>query len=160
MHLRRLRLDDILLRLLIRFLDSVRRDTIPFRINVREDAKVVEVHHSGLVNAQEACQARDAVMGLVTDHGLAGVLINLRDAMVSMSVTSSYRFQREGAPVFPPGTRIAIVCDGQNWPARDAKFAETVAVNSGRLFRLFKEPDDALAWLNGAHDPADGTCRP
>ena len=48
----------------------------------------------------------------------------------------------------------------QSWPVRDARFAETVAVNAGGLFRLFEEPDDALAWLNGARGSVDDTRRP
>lgn len=119
---------------------------MPITYEFEQDGKTLKVKASGTDdNLDEVKQYSMAVIQAGVQSGCERVLCDERDLQYRLSTIDTFELARYIVEHAPHVAKVAIVYSVEN--AQDAAFFETVASNRGLLVKLFKELDEATAWL-------------
>ena len=112
-----------------------------------EAIECVVCHTFGSLQTSDLLDAGAEAAALLKKHDCRRMLNDMREVEQHLSVVDIYNIPKmSGEFGFPPQTKRAIVFKKD---AKDYHFYENVAVNRGHLVKIFKEIDEAIAWLRG-----------
>lgn len=98
-------------------------------------------------NLEDTLAYGAAVMQACLDAGCTHVLCDERGLEYRLDTIDTYELAKYYAEHVPLVVKAAIVCNPAH--IEDAEFWENVAINRGLSVRVFKNIEDAEAWLAG-----------
>ena len=111
------------------------------------DHPILIITVSGIYADKDAGSAQAEASRLVKENKLTGVLVDLREAKIQMSIYEIYEGTASHRDKFPIETKHAIVVPVNNQILKDVKFSENVAINRGIKEKSFTDFDEAIKWL-------------
>ncbi len=121
---------------------------MPYAIKIRPERQLIEVHFFGNISYEDALAAREDASRLVRKRNVRGLLVDQSAIETFPGTTGNmFEFHTSHEAMFPPDLHMALVYSPQTTRPADARFAETIAVNSGIPFGTFTSRDKALGWL-------------
>ena len=123
-----------------------------YTIQIMESEKIIHVTAKGPLNKQTEDTMTHDILGSVATLGLKKVLLDMREVEFDMSLAAIFqraqelRDERIESRSF--SLKVAIVYFAKDKKAEeDFSFFENTARNRGLPYKVFKKPDEALAWL-------------
>ena len=118
-----------------------------FKMRILPEAPILEISHAGTVNREAVQAAGVEAVKLIAAKKLSRLLLDLSQAIVSMSTTDAFEHHSTILEQLPRGMRVAVVCSPENWAPDEVRFTENVVQNRGLAWTSFQNRDDAIAWL-------------
>jgi hypothetical protein len=122
-------------------------DEVSYEFKIDHEAGVLVVKHSGASEMDEVLASRADGIPILEERGIRNVLVDLREARVTLSVAEIFEFQAAESSEFPLGTRMAMVLSPESCSEENARLAVNVATNRGFTERTFMTMDEAFMWL-------------
>ena len=107
----------------------------------------------GPLDLKDYLSVREGVRSRLETTHAPSVLLDIRSAVLRVSVMEVFDAAASTADVIPHGVRYAIVFSAQTLPIHDARFGENVARNRGAQLKAFTDISRAREWL------AEGACK-
>jgi len=108
----------------------------------------------GAVNKADYLKARQELISAFRNAaGVRHILLDVREAVVTMSPSEIFEVASSSRDVIPMGARYALVFSSKTLSQSDIHFGENVAVNRGARLRGFSDIEKALEWLQGSPEP-------
>jgi hypothetical protein len=120
-------------------------ETARYTLGVESDCIVVR--HTGQLTLREIEASRQAVAELATEMRLARILLDLSGATSGLAPVEIFELCASQSFVLPQNATVAVVYRPGQFPAEDARFAETVSLNRGATLQVFVDFEAARRWL-------------
>ena len=123
-----------------------------YTIQIIEDQKIIHAIAKGQWDKQTEDLMTHEILGTVVKLGLKKVLLDMREVEFDMSLADIFqraqelREERVESRAF--SFKVAIIYVSKDRKTEDNfSFFETAARNRGLPYKIFKELDEAFAWL-------------
>ena len=126
-----------------------RRGNDPARYALGVESDSIVVRHTGGLSTQVVEASRRAVAELATERRLSRILLDLSGATSGLAPVEIFELCASQSFVLPQNATVAVVYRPGQFPAEDARFAETVSLNRGATLKVFIDLDAARQWLSG-----------
>jgi hypothetical protein len=120
---------------------------MPFAIKHRDDSKMLELLHTGVLDLGEMKASRRAVAAELERLGWKRVLVDVTACRIDASTTDHFVFCSTHCEELPLSTRLAVVYQPGVGLEGDAEFSTAVCTNRGTNAAYFTDLQEALAWL-------------
>ncbi len=115
---------------------------MPEKISYDEKAKIIKVISIGDITYAEWIDSLSKIKEISNTYNCNKVLVDISQQTSTPNTLDLYSFGKE----LPENLRYAIVSHVDI--SRDHEFLKTVAVNRDKIISLFRDQNDAIAWLN------------
>lgn len=105
----------------------------------------VLLRHEGTLTIQELYAGRVEARDLLEKKRWKKLLVDLSQASIGVRLIELFTFTVSHSETFPRYLVIAVVGSQENY--KDTTFAEAVALNRGLRMKVFRDCDQAKAWL-------------
>jgi len=120
----------------------------PARYTLGVESDSIVVRHTGELTLQEIEASRRAVAEVATERRLTRILLDLSGATSGLAPVEIFELCASQTFVLPQDATVAVVYRPGQFPAEDARFAETVSLNRGVALKVFIDFDAARQWLS------------
>ena len=123
-----------------------------YTIRVMEDQKIIPVTAKGQLDKQTEDSMTHEILGSVANLGLKKVLLDMREVEFNLSMGAIFQraqeLREERIESRSFSLKVAIVYFAKDKKAEENfSFFENTARNRGLPYKVFKQLDEALAWL-------------
>ncbi|MGD8782719.1 MAG: hypothetical protein PVH88_27660 [Ignavibacteria bacterium] len=120
---------------------------MPINYSIENDYIIIK--STGTWDKPTIIKTQDESSEIVKNGGLKGLLVDLTEADLNISILDIYEVNKRISKVFPISVKHAIVFPEKIFPQSDVTFSENVATNYGAFMKMFTNASDAKNWLNG-----------
>jgi hypothetical protein len=123
--------------------------TQPARYTLGVESGSIVVRHTGELTLHGIEASRRAVADIAMERRLTRILLDLSGATSGLAPVEIFELCASQGFVLPQNATVAVVYRPGQFPAEDARFAETVSLNRGVTLKVFIDFQAAQRWLSG-----------
>jgi len=116
---------------------------MPEEVVFLDDFNLIEVRSFGKVSKKNIEKTVFEIVKIQTEKHAFRVLVDTTKQTEMPNPTEIYNIFTD----FPSDVKVALLTNANQKTEKEIYFCETVAINNGKMFKIFVNRNDAIKWL-------------